>query len=1310
MSQIKDVKYSHNPPKYLYCVGGTVPPNSPSYVTREADHQLFEALNKNEYCYVFNSRQKGKSSLDGKVRQRLKAEGWHCISFDVTTIGTSITSVEQWYRSWLQLLAKELGLDIQISAWWREQGDLSPLSYLSCFFEDIVLPQVEGNILISIDEIDSLLSLKFSMDDFFGFIRACYNRRSNNPDYNRLTFLLLGVASPTDLVMDKTRTPFNIGTAIDLTRLEKGDIEPFSKGLEGIVAAPLTVVDEIWEWTDGHPFITQKICNIIQEKGLNISIGSEKNKIEKIINENIVENWENKDNPEHLRTIEQRILRNGEQAGSLLRLYQAVLEKNTIVADSSQDQIELMLSGIVTKENGKIRVANRIYQKIFNKKWVETQLDKLKPYSMAMAAWKKSNFGDSSYLLNGNALQESLIWIQGKRLGKLDKSFIRASKKYAKKRFFEASDAQIIANKLECDRLIQIHTKEFQKIADYPDKIFEKIYNWTGVNQFLFEIIINDILHNEKFILKGEEAERVEKAVSSAILESWEDNSAASHLLGIRNQLFKYKRKKRTLSLYKKILSQETIIIDDRPALMDLLESRLIFGESETDSVQVSNKIYKLCFDIDWVNDELAKVEDSFLIRKQYRVEHQISEVSSVITYSVLDTLAPSPIYYLATQFTPNISNDENALNAIRTLFSDSGELLGVAGKIEQIPKIISRFEENGSFYIIQEMIKGKLLKTELKIRKWSQDSVISLMIAILEVLKKIHSVDLKHLNICPDNIIRCSDSQKLILCNFAIFEAIAARVLQTDNFGNPLKVGTPGYAAPEQQNGQNYTSVSSDLFAVGMIGIQALTGHRPTDLPDNKVTQAKIWRYAPLGGSIPIIDDGLIQIIDTLIQPEVEMRYKSANEAIKALKSFQEDNHEEKKFKDEKKKIEDEKKKIDNAKETLIKFILFLTCVGLVIGGWIFNNNRERNNLINSEILSQCKNPNKFISNDLYPPKYFDEIKLINAASLSQYACSQLLRNNKAKKDRENLYLQRGISLLVLWNQERKLTSKWRAIPLLEAASDDFERASDKLASSSFFLGVAQDIRNAGNTTADDYSDELKADFDRAIGNYLQHITDSETQAVREFTRDDLSEIEHKEIPILIKLAFFLEARSENEGKNTANAKHLLQMALTKGADSLPLRYSRAMLEARIGNYQQAIEELNDIVKVLPVDDASGEQGQGQHSELLGQVYQSRALLHLQLGIRDKSQLTFAENNFYTLVETGKAPMVPGYIPEKCLTNMFSCDIPEIVGAIAQDEDLNYGFPVFPIYDCRENPAMAIAEQALIDRGLESPSTKLCR
>src|SRR5205814_7968865 len=94
------------------------------------------------------------------------------------------------------------------------------------------LPRTTDNLVIFVDEIDIVRSLPFFTDEFFAAIRECYNRRSANPEFNRLTFCLLGVATPSDLIRDTRTTPFNLGRRIELNDFTSQEAAQLALGLE----------------------------------------------------------------------------------------------------------------------------------------------------------------------------------------------------------------------------------------------------------------------------------------------------------------------------------------------------------------------------------------------------------------------------------------------------------------------------------------------------------------------------------------------------------------------------------------------------------------------------------------------------------------------------------------------------------------------------------------------------------------------------------------------------------------------------------------------------------------------------------------------------------------------------------------------------------------------------------------------------------------------------------------------------------------------------------------------------------------------
>ena len=166
-----------------------------------------------------------------RAARRLKEVGVHTAIVDLTGIGAGEgdeneeASADRWYKGVARAIARGLNLKAELNDWWREREDLPALQRLTEFFGDVALAETVGRIVIFVDEIDTTIKLPFA-DDFFAAIRACYNKRATEPEFNRLSFVLLGVASPSDLIKDATRTPFNIGHRIDLTDFTFEEAKP----------------------------------------------------------------------------------------------------------------------------------------------------------------------------------------------------------------------------------------------------------------------------------------------------------------------------------------------------------------------------------------------------------------------------------------------------------------------------------------------------------------------------------------------------------------------------------------------------------------------------------------------------------------------------------------------------------------------------------------------------------------------------------------------------------------------------------------------------------------------------------------------------------------------------------------------------------------------------------------------------------------------------------------------------------------------------------------------------------------------------
>ncbi len=431
---------TETPITFQYQTGGSLSATDPTYVQRQADEDLYNLLKEGEFCYVLNSRQMGKSSLRVRTMQRLQNEEYACAEVDLSGIGSKL-SEEKWYTGLVHRLMRSFSIPSEVNwrSWWNEHNYLSPVQRLGELFEEILLPSVPQNIVIFLDEIDSVLSFDFPTDDFFALIRYYYNQRVNNPNYNRLRFCLLGVATPSELIQDKQRTPFNIGRGVELTGLTEAEAIPvLSQGLALVVEHPEQLLTEVLYWTGGQPFLTQKLCRLIVHNSaltsseVEMSILSNGNVTEgfaRFVRSQIIENWESKDQPEHLKTIRDRVINRIEQRASyLLELYQKIWQKGEVTAKSTPEEAELQLSGLVVNRQGKLQVYNPIYREVFNDKWIEVELASLRPYSEAFRGWIASGEQDKSRLLRGKALEEAQKWAEGKELSYQDQQFLAASR------------------------------------------------------------------------------------------------------------------------------------------------------------------------------------------------------------------------------------------------------------------------------------------------------------------------------------------------------------------------------------------------------------------------------------------------------------------------------------------------------------------------------------------------------------------------------------------------------------------------------------------------------------------------------------------------------------------------------------------------------------------------------------------------------------------------------------------------------------------------------------------------------------------
>jgi WD40 repeat protein len=370
-----DAVDSVTPEANFFIAGGTLPLQSGSYLERAADVAIVKALCEGRFCYVLNSRQMGKSSLCVRTMARLGEMGVKTAFIDLTKIGGRNVTAEQWYAGLAIEAGRTLGLQDKVRDYWKQEAHLGAMQRFFGALQNVVLANIEGKVVIFVDEIDSTRSLSFNSDEFFAGVRECFNRRVHEPAFERLTFCFLGVAVPSDLIHDARTTPFNIGDRIYLKDFTREECEPLAAHLGSRGDA---VLDRIFYWTSGHPFLTQSICRALSS--LNTAI-SDKD-VDELIERDLLEPKVRETNI-NLSDVGNRVL-NGYADGDdvakfradILSAYGRALSGRETLVDDESNRITavLKLSGLMRSEGKSLRVRNRIYERAFDKAWIKENM------------------------------------------------------------------------------------------------------------------------------------------------------------------------------------------------------------------------------------------------------------------------------------------------------------------------------------------------------------------------------------------------------------------------------------------------------------------------------------------------------------------------------------------------------------------------------------------------------------------------------------------------------------------------------------------------------------------------------------------------------------------------------------------------------------------------------------------------------------------------------------------------------------------------------------------------------------------------
>ena len=343
------------------------------YIRRRADDLLYEAAVAGRYAHIIAPDRSGKSSLIAATAARLENNGVNVAILDLEQIGVrdGAQDAGRWYYNVAYRLMRQLRVRYDLQAWWQDKSVLSNRQRLVEFYAEVILQNVQQRIVVFVDEIQSVATLPFA-DQLLASIRSAHNSRTTDPDFTRLTFVLLGECDPLSLVLEPEMSPFVATQPVPLDDFSREDLDLFATELNLDTQSAERALDRIFHWTRGQPYLTQKLARAVARETVNEEI---EDVIDRIVAQQLTGRAALHSEP-HLSHIHRELVGSGRQCEALLNLYGKLRKGIRVPADlGSAEQRRLMAVGLLEIDDaGELTIRNRVYEAVFTARWANENL------------------------------------------------------------------------------------------------------------------------------------------------------------------------------------------------------------------------------------------------------------------------------------------------------------------------------------------------------------------------------------------------------------------------------------------------------------------------------------------------------------------------------------------------------------------------------------------------------------------------------------------------------------------------------------------------------------------------------------------------------------------------------------------------------------------------------------------------------------------------------------------------------------------------------------------------------------------------